>query len=97
MRRKNAKKHGGYKLKKYERNGVETITDSYKILRLDEKHFKKWLDHKKSQVTIVKHRNKNGKHRHELVDKLEKKPNRIFKSKELATKGMYELQNNSST
>ena len=41
--------------KTYERNGIETIVDHDGILRLNEKHIEKSLDHKNLQELIIKY------------------------------------------
>ena len=41
--------------KSYERNGIETIVDNYRILSLNEKHIEEVLDHKNLQEFITKY------------------------------------------
>ena len=45
-----ANKYGEYKLKKVRKQQCKTITNSDKILRLNEKHFKKRLDNQNCKI-----------------------------------------------
>ena len=54
--------------KTYARNDAETMVESDGILRLNEKHIDKGLDHKNLRVNTVKYFSDHRKHRYELVD-----------------------------
>ena len=64
--------------KRYERNGVETIVDIDRILRLNEIHIEEGLDHKKLQEITIKYHSNHRKHRYKQVEQPKKQCNRIF-------------------
>ena len=53
---------------------------------MNDKHIEKGLDHKNLQVTTIKYLADHRKHRYRLVDEPKKQSNRIFISKQSATK-----------
>ena len=51
----------------YERNGIETIVDNHRVLRLNEIHIE-GLDHKHLQEITTKYHSDNREDRYELGD-----------------------------
>ena len=70
----------------YERNGIETIVDNHRILRFNENHIEKGLDHKDLRAAILKYLSNHRKNRHELDNKSRKQCNRTFIGEKLAIK-----------
>ena len=66
-------------------NGVEVIIDNG-VLWLNEKHIEEGLDHANLIVLTKKYHSDYRKHRHELVSKPKKQPNRNFLHEYLARK-----------
>ena len=72
--------------KTYENNNIEAIIDDIGKLWLNEKHIKGKLGHKNLPAIKNKYDQVYKKHRHELVDKPKKQPNRRFLRSDLASK-----------
>ena len=70
----------------YERNTVEGIVDSDRILCWNEKHIEQEYDHKNLQEIKIKYHSNHRKHRYKLADEIKKQPNRILIDKNLVMK-----------
>ena len=70
----------------YENNSIEAIADGIGKLWLNEKHIEEELGHKNLPVITNKYDQVYKKHRHELVNKPKKQPNRKFLHSDLALK-----------
>ena len=69
-----------------ENNDIEVIVDGIGTLWLNEKHVEEKLDHKNLPVITNKYDPVYKEHRHELVDKPKKQPNRKLLCSDLALK-----------
>ena len=72
--------------KTYENNNTEVIVDSIGKLWLNEKHIEEKLGHINLPFITNKYDQVYKKHRHELVNKPKKQPNRKFLHSDLALK-----------
>ena len=70
----------------YESNDIEVIVDGIGTLWLNEKHIEEKLGQKNLPVVTNIYEPVYEKHRHELVDKPKKQPNRRFLRSDLAIK-----------
>ena len=70
----------------FERDDIQTILDSYRILWLNQKHMEEGFDHKHLCEITIKYHSNHRKHRYELVTKPKKQCNVIFKDDKLAIK-----------
>ena len=82
--------------KTYETNGIETIADNDGILRLNEKHVEKGLDHKNLQQIIIKYHSDRKKHRYAPVDEWKKQVSRIFPDQKCAIKVIMDCRTTSA-
>ena len=82
--------------KTYETNGIETIVDNDGILRLNEKHVEKGLDHKNLQQIIIKYQSDHKKHRYNPVEEQKKQVSRIFPDQKFAIKVIMDCRTTSA-
>ena len=80
----------------YENNGIEVIADSIGTLWVYKKDIEEKLNHKYLQAITNKYDPVSKKHRHELVDKPKKQPNRRFLRSDLALKVIMDCRTDES-
>ena len=82
--------------KTYERNTVEGIVDSDRILCWNEKHIEQECDHKNLQEITIKYHSNQRKHRYKLADEIKKQPNKILIDKNLVIKVIVDCRTTSA-